>query len=584
GSAYGKVSSSSDVESINGKKGVVNINLNDVLTAGNTSSQPISVGAIAAGSGSITSAPTQPTNIVRLADLSAYQPIATAVTSVAGKMGAVTLNKYDVQLGNVDNTSDVLKPISNPTNAALNLKADKSEIATGQTIGANTTGNAATATTSNGLGIYTWNAAPISAFDYLFGRNAANEIRPISGASIKSALATSLQDVTSVGNTTSLELRSSNGTIVSGLSYSDKAIIGALSNHALGIYAGATEKMTVLPNGNVGIGTTNPTQKLDVNGNIQTQAQFFNGTNTTGLITPMDGNVLVMEAFNKTNSVKYPIALNPYGGNVGIGTATPSEKLEVSGNIKAAYFLGNASALSAYNGANTIRWGWDGNFFTAKVDNSDFGNTIPLNITGTATGWSGANSKADKTGGNNFSGTQTFADNVTLTGASALLSVRGGIRLGYLSAFYGSFTTATSGISGKSLGQIQLNLANTDGSLSQSYEGNLKRPDIAANYNWILPAYSGVIVGNIERNEPLDFPNVMMNQNATLTVTVTGAEIGDAISLGLPNSILSTMTAWNGTFQAWVSAANTVSVRFQNSDPMSAHDLPSGQFKIRVLK
>ena len=47
-----------------------------------------------------------------------------AVTSVNGRNGAVTLTKSDVSLSNVDNTSDLNKPISTATQAALNLKAD----------------------------------------------------------------------------------------------------------------------------------------------------------------------------------------------------------------------------------------------------------------------------------------------------------------------------------------------------------------------------------------------------------------------------------------------------------------------------
>lgn len=46
------------------------------------------------------------------------------VRSVAGKTGAVTLAKGDVGLGNVDNTSDLNKPISTATTAALGNKAD----------------------------------------------------------------------------------------------------------------------------------------------------------------------------------------------------------------------------------------------------------------------------------------------------------------------------------------------------------------------------------------------------------------------------------------------------------------------------
>ncbi len=57
------------------------------------------------------------------ATIAAWQTPATApVTSVAGKTGVVTLVKTDVGLTNVDNTSDVAKPISTLTQTALNAK------------------------------------------------------------------------------------------------------------------------------------------------------------------------------------------------------------------------------------------------------------------------------------------------------------------------------------------------------------------------------------------------------------------------------------------------------------------------------
>lgn len=46
-----------------------------------------------------------------------------AVTSVAGKTGAVVLGKTDVGLGNIDNVSDLNKPISTATQTALDGKA-----------------------------------------------------------------------------------------------------------------------------------------------------------------------------------------------------------------------------------------------------------------------------------------------------------------------------------------------------------------------------------------------------------------------------------------------------------------------------
>lgn len=46
-----------------------------------------------------------------------------AVTSVAGRTGVVVVTKADVGLGNVDNTTDLAKPISTAAQNALNLKA-----------------------------------------------------------------------------------------------------------------------------------------------------------------------------------------------------------------------------------------------------------------------------------------------------------------------------------------------------------------------------------------------------------------------------------------------------------------------------
>lgn len=54
----------------------------------------------------------------------AGDPATNLVTSVAGKQGVVILTKNDVELANVDNTSDANKPISTATQTALDLKQD----------------------------------------------------------------------------------------------------------------------------------------------------------------------------------------------------------------------------------------------------------------------------------------------------------------------------------------------------------------------------------------------------------------------------------------------------------------------------
>lgn len=61
---------------------------------------------------------------------SPVDPITSGVTSVNTRDGVVVLTASDVNLGDVDNTSDLDKPISTATVTALNLKYDKGEVDT----------------------------------------------------------------------------------------------------------------------------------------------------------------------------------------------------------------------------------------------------------------------------------------------------------------------------------------------------------------------------------------------------------------------------------------------------------------------
>jgi hypothetical protein len=64
-----------------------------------------------------------PEGSINLYYTNARASAAAPVQSVASKTGAVTLTKSDVGLANVDNTSDINKPISTAQQAALDLKA-----------------------------------------------------------------------------------------------------------------------------------------------------------------------------------------------------------------------------------------------------------------------------------------------------------------------------------------------------------------------------------------------------------------------------------------------------------------------------
>ncbi len=77
----------------------------------------------------------------------------------------------------------------------------------------------------------------------------------------------------------------------------------------------------------------------------------------------------------------------------------------------------------------------------------------------------------------------------------------------------------------------------------------------------------------------LDFGSVAAQNSGDLTITVTGAADGDDVSLGVPNASVNA----NSCFTAWVSAANTVTVRFNNYSA-GAIDPASGSFRVTVRK
>ncbi len=105
--------------------------------------------------------------------------------------------------------------------------------------------------------------------------------------------------------------------------------------------------------GNVGIGTSNPVQKLTVSGNQNlNEGAPTNGQNSTALLRiqsshssygeVMDFGMNVGPSYgwiqpqdlNNPNTF-YNLSINPKGGNVGIGTQNPDHKLTVKGIIHA---------------------------------------------------------------------------------------------------------------------------------------------------------------------------------------------------------------------------------------------------------
>ena len=89
------------------------------------------------------------------------------------------------------------------------------------------------------------------------------------------------------------------------------------------------------------------------------------------------------------------------------------------------------------------------------------------------------------------------------------------------------------------------------------------------------PAYNPTIAVS----STLNFGSINPAEVGDLTATVTGAADGDPVVLGIPNSVASSMVMVG----AWVSSANTVTVRVVNIG-LTPIDPPSASFRIIVTK
>ncbi len=128
---------------------------------------------------------------------------------------------------------------------------------------------------------------------------------------------------------------------------------------------------------NVGIGTSSPTYKLDVNGSIRSEASgYFEGSVGIGTVNPgykLQVNNGQIALYNTTDSKTWYFgysSTNNYfylsesgtnrlailnGGNVGIGTSSPDEKLDVNGNLRVAANANIEANLTVNGGKGIMR-------------------------------------------------------------------------------------------------------------------------------------------------------------------------------------------------------------------------------------
>jgi hypothetical protein len=168
--------------------------------------------------------------------------------------------------------------------------------------------------------------------------------------------------------------------------------------------ATTTQRMTIDESGNVGIGTASPGAKLDVNGGIRYDTSLVSTSSTQRLWTSgssvnwiqfhtsgtSTNHILDIQA-NNGNCVlssrsSTPLLLNPSnGGNVGIGTASPSYNLDVNGSFGAknkGWYITGGGGNAVYNGANSNK-----NYFAYNVNNTVYGSSVTTYNGASSSAW-----------------------------------------------------------------------------------------------------------------------------------------------------------------------------------------------------
>ncbi len=139
------------------------------------------------------------------------------------------------------------------------------------------------------------------------------------------------------------------------------------TNDVITFVSGGAEKMRIHSNGNVGIGIVNPSSSLNVSGDIVATDGVRGGDVSIGDYSSWGA---------ASNEIRSAGALdliiqNSNSRNVGIGTLSPSEKLEVNGSVKAS--RGIIASTAAFSSDVTIL----GDF----VANNPLGSSVELSST-----------------------------------------------------------------------------------------------------------------------------------------------------------------------------------------------------------
>lgn len=291
----------------------------------------------------------------------------------------------------------------------------------------------------------------------------------------------------------------------------------------------AAERLSVLNNGNIGIGSLNPVKKLDVAGGIRMVSNtsgeglfFSNGTSTVAQLNGTGANnengTLIMRQAG-TTKVQLQASGASYltGGNFGIGTAAPGAKLDilgasgttlkiVDGNQAAGRVLtSDANGIASW-AAPFTQWVNSGGNIYYPSGNVGIGTTAPaytLDVAGSL----GVTEIAGTSGDFYVDSAPSQAAFINWRNGTGLY-VGNGTSAGYGVVYASAFTTSSDR-------RLKTNIQNIDSALERILKIN------GVRFDWIDPRMGREKqIGVIAQDVQAEFPELVSvnGQNKMLTV------------------------------------------------------------------
>ncbi|MGC9610637.1 MAG: hypothetical protein ABSE68_00180 [Minisyncoccia bacterium] len=293
-------------------------------------------------------------------------------------------------------------------------------------------------------------------------------------------------------------------------------------------YNGGAEKVRIASSGFVGIGTNNPQAKFMVYapaGSSTIWTRFMGGNDGADIFNTGDNSPFSIQSMGDFGASQWvsSITLNPYGGNVGIGTTTaPAAKLDVAGQVIAAGPGGVSSFVACYGGGNTYNIGNTGCGYAIK---DSAGTAIPFiaKAAGDALNFgTNDNTRLRFIANGNLAGVLSAAGNWNLgpteQDATVKLNVEGTIRIASSTAglIFGDGTTQTTAASGSGL-------IRAGGNTTEATTVSLTSVDLLTASGLSIPANAHILVladvrktagaaANVQFGLKLNSTQVILNQ------------------------------------------------------------------------